>query len=155
MVEVQRTSILSNFANELNLQTLDTPKEVNKIISPTFDVNPKYTDTIRSATSAITGSNTLYTTPRDKDFYITALSLGVTKDVANDCTQVYIECTQGGVARRLIAIPVQTLTAESHRINLNFSYPIKCDRNTAISGVGTFTVGTMTKTFTVMGFILE
>jgi hypothetical protein len=157
MARVTRSSVLLKIQDILGLQagTEQVPVMANNSIQPVMNINPAFSTINKTASATATGNATIYTTPADKDFYLTGLFLGTTKDVSCDLVNPRITITVGGAAIAIMNIPQQTLTAGSDQIYVTFPYPLKIDRNTAIVLVGAFTVGTCTKYGSVNGFILE
>jgi len=90
---------------------------------------------------AAAGSGTIYTTPADKDFYLTGFSLSFVKAASDTGTLVQITCIVDGVTTSIFGFAGLTLTAERDGVAVDLSTPIKVDRNTAISCglTGTYT----------------
>lgn len=132
------------------------PVNSGNFIQPSFDIENKETRIARSTsrTTTTTGSP-IYTTPADKDFFLTYINCAFTKDAANDNVIVSISAPMDGVNRAIIGIPTQTLTAGSYNQIITFPYPIKIDRSAAISLVMVFTVGTMSCYAVIGGYVLE
>jgi len=154
MVEITRGSILNDAKNELGIQELAMPKNA-QVVSLVYPIQKKYSDIVRSVSTNASAGATLLTTPSDKDFYLTALSISYVKDAASDNVLVSLTCYTGGGFRYLVTLQNPTLTASSRELTLSFPYPIKVDRGTIISVNGTFTVGTILKYGMISGFILE
>jgi len=131
------------------------PQYLTSQVVPVFEIEPKITNLMRTSSNTATGASTIYTTPADKDFYLTYYNLAFTKNAASDCTEVWLKAFIGGQNVIVCDFSVQTLTATSNSISCPLPYPIKIDRGTAISTNGSFTVGAMNKSGTVGGFILE
>jgi len=158
MVRVTRSSVLLKIQDLLGLQSgaQAPPVECKSDIQPVLEAGPRYTYVLKHGNQTTSSSTyNLYTTPADKDFYLTFANLSLTKDAVSDNTQVYIQITQNGATILVAFIPTQTTTAGSWQIHCPFPYPIKVDRNTNILLAGTFTAGTFRRTGTIGGFILE
>jgi len=112
---------------------------------------------IKASGSSTTGTMTIFTTPTDKDFYITGLYLSMIKDVTNDMAtgNVAIALTIDGVTVNPIGIGVLTLTAQSESVAFPFTTPIKVDRGTAITIGATYTAGSMRRFGSVHGYTEE
>lgn len=133
------------------------PTQLADKIVPVMEVNPKLMrrcNVLRSGSSAVSGSISLYTTPTDRDFFLTSLHLGIIKDAACDIATgaVNLGITVDGTARNFISIPVITLTAQNIVRDVAFCTPIKVDRGTSISITGTYTAGVMSRTGGLSGF---
>lgn len=157
MAQIIRSSIIQWMIDLLGLQpsSQTVPLALNGTVQPVVEIGPRHTRISRFNFSSTTGTGTLYTTPTDKDFYITYVSLTVTQDATCDGVVGTVQLVQDGVTRGLIAIPHQALTAGTYTLSLSFPYPIKVDRNTAITAVTTFTAGTCSRYATLGGFVLE
>jgi len=111
---------------------------------------------VRAGGSSATGTLTLYTTPSDKDFYLTTAILSMIKDVTCDATGgINLNAVIDGVTKEIIVYGILTLTAQADTIVCNCPVPIKIDRNTAITVSGTYTAGTMRRSATVHGYTEE
>lgn len=103
----------------------------------------------------VSGTGTLYTTPSDKDFYICSAALAVIKDATCDVSigSIAISITTGGLSQNILMIPVLTTTAQSGEINITFPFPIKCDRNSAVTLTGTYAAGLMSRSASIAGYV--
>jgi len=132
------------------------PIECKPDIQPVIEAGPKFTTIIKTLSRTTTSTGTaIYTTPVGKDFYLTFVSLCVTKDANSDNTGVSISIVNEGERRNIINLCTQSVTAGSHNMALPLPYPVKVDRNTAINIYMTFAAGTMAGNVTIGGFILE
>jgi hypothetical protein len=155
MATHRNPSIAQDCLRIFNFKQGDTiGSDVGEIIVPVVEINP-CVDIVRENSSASTGSITLYTTPADKDFYLTYASLDFQADATADNTSCYIQITQKGVARRILSIRKLSLTATSKSIYLNFNPPIKCDKNTGIIIGNSFSVGASTYDGAIGGYLRE
>lgn len=156
MAIIKKSEVVKHYQDTAGLNALSdfTSLSIGQNIAPTLDLNQKYTTHAIEAYSASTGSITVYTTPTDRDYYLTSVSLGFIKSAACDVTNgalsllVYVNSRQSAIIR----IPVLTLTAQNGYIALSFPHPIKVDRGTSITILGTFTVGDYLRTATITGF---
>ncbi len=157
MARVTRSSVLRWLTDVLGIQhgADEAPNYTSNQIVPVVDINPKITTIARANSSTDTNAITLYTTPTDKDFFLTYCVLSLTKTAASDNVLSYIRIQQDGANRVINVIVTQTTTAGSHQSTISFPYPIRCDRNTAIEMLGSMGAGAMTKYGTIGGFILE
>lgn len=101
------------------------------------------------------GSGVVYTTPTDKDFYLTGGSLGVIKDATSTSTATVLIVTIDGVTRNIGVIPSITLTAQSEVVPLNILKPIKLDRGTNISLFNGTAVANIKASATIHGYTVE
>jgi len=123
---------ISEWANRLfNTKAGDTlSADVHEVITPVISLKP-VANIVKSATTA----TTIYTTPTDKDFYLTSLYLSVAKDAAQTGTSASITAIIDGVTVNLLSFISITLTASEVADNIVFNTPIKIDRGTAIATV--------------------
>ena len=132
--------------------------EVMPYIQPTKELG-NVVNIVRGA--SITASNTsttLYTTPSDKDFYLTGFNISVAKDAACDVatSSHTLRVVMFGANQSLALIPVITLTAERAETSADFPVPIKIDRNTIISFLsGAHTAGLFNRGVTIRGYTVE
>ena len=117
-------------------------------ISPVLNI-------VRFAVRSTTGTTQVYTTPSDKDFYLTALTLGGSSNATSDGTAMYIQVTIDGVTQRPLYLVKQTLTAFTGNVAIAFPFPIKLDRNTNVSLTLSFTVGNDSGVCTLAGYTEE
>lgn len=110
---------------------------------------------VRNTSRTTTGNSTIYTTPADKDFYLTGLYLSACADATNDGVLYNIQVTIDGVSQRIASLVKQTTTAFAGNMPMQFVKPIKVDRNTAITVGQSFTAGTSTVAAAVYGYTEE
>lgn len=156
MVKHYNTSIVEDGNRIFNLKGDFLSSEVSPIIQPTIPV-VRPCHIVRHSTQTASGAATVFTTPTDRDFFLTYLNIGMTKDVTCDIASGAISAsgTTDGVSRVILGLPVLTLTAERAQGTINFNPAIKIDRNTGLTLGGTFTAGSCVRTITIGGFIVE
>jgi hypothetical protein len=120
-------SISEDMNRILNLKSMDSTNEVAEYIQPTIEITPKC-NIVKSA-----NSGTIYTTPSDKDFYLTNTLLSVGHAAADGGTAAFIQGYINGVLTTITRIQMVTLALSNPIITETFNYPIKIDRATAIS----------------------
>jgi len=143
---------------KINIVTEAVPSELGKTVVPVMETNPKLLricDIIKYGVCSDSTVSAIYTTPADRDFYLTACSLSLIKDataVSNISNlQVYI----GGIAINVLAIAGITLTAQNGSMSLSFPTPIKIDRDTAIAIRNSNATSTVNSVGTIIGYIVE
>ena len=109
----------------------------------------------RSAVATNAANVTIYTTPTDKDFYLTAAQLSVIKDATATSAGSYIQATIDGVAQILIIITGLTLTAQSDAVSQSWPFALKIDRGTPIIVTGTTTTANVKSYGTIQGYTEE
>jgi hypothetical protein len=157
MADINRSSIINNAAQDLALSSAvdETPRKLKGDVQPTWEMNPRASYIAKSAAGSATASVTVYTTPSDKDFFLTSIYVGVAKDIVQDGTSVSLQLnTVNGVAVYWY-LPVTATLAQNVSMSLALPYPLKLDRASTIKIVGAFTAGTCNKSATITGYILE
>lgn len=127
--------------------------EIEENIVPVVIIDPPI-NIIQSLGGSTSGA-TIYTTPQDKDFYLTNASLSMAKDTATHTSiQQTLRVFVNGVANNILAISGITLTTNQATTTQNWGRPgIKIDRGTAITY--TFT-GTLSRIdATIQGYTVE
>jgi hypothetical protein len=107
------------------------PQQISESIIPVITVNKKYCDIVKVAVAA----GTIYTTPANKNFYLcNVIAAQTTPDEIIEVT-----ITIGGVAVKIIDLTIALASTAGSTCVLNLVYPVKIDRNTAITltGAGT------------------
>lgn len=152
MVMINKGSIQTNCTDLMDLK--QPIQNAQGFIQPSIEVGPKTSSIVKNASSASTGNTTVYTTPLDQDFYLTAAQLTTTQNVTSDGIDTSITVVIGGATLRILSLSFQGVTVCSKEAQLSFSYPLKLDRGTGIVLGGTFTVGAQTKRAMIMGYLL-
>lgn len=137
----------------LNLKGESMPEEVEGpvLVIPIFPISRF----VKRATRATTGSGTVFTTPSDKDFYITTATLSYEADATCDTTSINLTCVQDTATVYLIEFAKLATTASRDTITLEFPAPIKVDKGTNILMTCTFTAGNIRFCAQITGFTEE
>lgn len=156
MPEVNKAALVTQF-NDItgNQAVMGSFQKVGNIVSPTYEISPKYATFVKSASATVSGTSVVQPDVT-KDFYLTSVSASYVKDAACDsATGAYsIGMTYSGAYQYVMHLPITTLTAQSGSVFLSFPYPIKLDRGGSIAITGTFAAGTCTRYLGVTGFYL-
>lgn len=112
---------------------------------------------VRSVSSQSTGNMSAYTTPTDKDFYLTAIQASFAKDATCDVASGpgRVSVVIDGATQYILEFALLTLTAQSDAVVIVFPYPVKIDRTSSIAWTNTFTAGAMARTLTLVGYTEE
>lgn len=133
MVEHQSKEVVDKMSEDLKVQpALALPRNISNSIQPVFNVNPDRISNIIRGAVTTSFSAAIYTTPTDRDFYLVALTLSVSKNGTSTSTTSSINFTIDGAAQSAIVIAGLTATAQSESNTINFPFPIKLDRGTQI-----------------------
>lgn len=155
---IQNARIKNYFIDILKLNPLQDviPDYVKGDVQPVVEIDKPILNVSRSNSTAATTSATIYTTPTDRDFYLTNVSLSYIKNATCDlATGSYtLTCFIDGQNVQLIRIPILTLTLQEGTINIDFDKPMKIDRNTVIGLAGaSFTAGAFVRAGAIQGYI--
>lgn len=164
MGEIRKASLYSQFENITGNQSATDGmfSKVGNIVSPTYEISPKYTLTTYTITRSLTGTAYVVaeTDRINQKFVLTGFSIAFVKDAACDIAtgvltlNVYINSS----SHVLASIPVTTLTAESGFSHHDLAIPliITCYSSSAyMATVGaTFAAGTLSRVITIRGYWL-
>lgn len=163
MTNVNNPQTIRELVQAANLQVGfdEIPSKLASSIVPVIDINSKnfrICDIVVNAQASTAGTTTIYTTPSNKDFYLTAIIVtsspavptgmtlsadrGIKGVVNNQTTTLVPGCI--GVSNSFTTIPSQ-----------QFNYPIKLDRNTAITHLTDYTGGAVYISYTIVGYSVE
>lgn len=109
----------------------------------------------RNATPTTSGTATIFTTPPDKDFYLSYAMFQMMKNAAADNTNVSFNVVIDGAARTLIQFETLSLTAFTDSKAIVLNPPVLLDRNSGITMTGAFTVGAMSRSGVIAGYTVE
>lgn len=160
MVEIQSKEVIDKISAELKIQpSMEIPRELNKNIQLVYNINSdnfiKNTDELTdSGPRTVTGPLTSFTTPINKDFFLTNVTASFIKDATCDsATGAYdVSIVVNGRVTSILSFPIITLLAQEGVRILYFNPSILIDRNTSIILNGVFTVGVCVRTLDVQGF---
>lgn len=110
---------------------------------------------VRSASANNAASGTVWTTPAEKDFYLTGVILTTTKDATSTATNIQLTAFIDGVGQPIVRIRGITLTAMSQTVPISFSVPIKIDRNTQINIANDSAVANIATSAVIFGYTEE
>ncbi len=166
MAKIYNSDVTKGLATNAGIQqNVDkTPNELAEKIVPTFETNPillKFTEfsDYRSYTATLGSSVTMKTTSSIKRTFLTAASIAIVKDAANDKSTgaFFITVTpKGGASTRILVVPVLVTTAQDVRDTIYFNPPLELEKNTTIE-IPSFSYAAGTASFTAgfKGFELE
>ena len=159
MVDNQNNEIIERLLQQTKSPDVVKLKNISNTIQPIIDVTPVNSETvIRQVTRATTGVDIVYSTPTDKDFYLTSAALSYVKDVNCDIATGTIILEGDLFDKRsvnILTLPVITLTAQQGATNITFPIPIKMARNQSITLPNTFTAGVLIRCATISGFLVN
>jgi len=112
-----------------NIKSGENTDQVAEFIQPTKEILRK-ANIVRSASAA----STIWTTPSDKDFYLTGLNVCSSHAALDTGTAVSITLFVDGVSRSIVQLTgINGANPAEQSISHDFTHPVKVDRNTAIT----------------------
>ena len=153
-MQLQNSNISLPFSNEIRQQGTDVIKKIQDTIIPVYPIHKKYADNSFGIFSTTTADATVFTTPVDRDFYISSAHLSIVKDVVCDNVTCYFYAKVNSKNLIMLSFLTPTTTITAEQSNASYPFPIKVDRGTAIVLSGAFTAGTMTKYAFITGFLI-
>jgi len=135
------------------------PTRISEDVQMVLDINPNHNricNIVRGGTSNTSSSTaSIYTTPADKDFYLTSAHYVFQKNVTSDNTACTLIASVDGADQVLLSLPSITLTATQMEAGITYSNPIKLTRNTTIRMSASFTVGALIRGANITGYTVE
>lgn len=129
--------------------------DINDYIVPVIPISRVATVSLRTALADSAGPGTILTTPTDRDFYLTGVTMSVIKSVGSTSLLTHVQTTINGVARFIIAIDSLSVTAQSETISQTFNPPLKIDRGVVISINNNTAVASIRSSATITGFFVD
>lgn len=159
MATINNPETLKKIVMDAGIQTAydSIPTRLANSVVPVIVANPKpIVNIVKWIASVGTGTQTLYTTPTDKDFFLTNVIISAQADVNCDNTVYDVTATpdEGG-AIILLRLPKITLTVFQDSISVVFPHPIKIARGTTITFGTTYTAGVSHAVAQIMGYTKE
>jgi len=155
-MDIRTIDRVNQIRKTTGLQAVELPNVMfRNICVPTLDINPRYASFSKTAGSVTTGNAAIYTTPLDKDTYITSITVGYIKDATCDtATSISngVFTVIDGLTTYIVPVPCLTLTAQSYNFNVVFPYPMKIDRGVAVVFSGSYTAGSCARVANITGF---
>ncbi len=129
--------------------------EILPNIQPTIEIVPR-TNIVRGTTLTSATSANIFTTPTDKDFYLTSVNLSFIKDANSTMNNMQISVTVDGDTNiPIVAFPGITLTAASDSTRMVYVPAVKVDRGTAILIQTNSAVGIHVGKGSITGYTIE
>lgn len=153
--QINNKEVISEVSKLLNYPTEQTPELDTSKILLVADVNPLHSrrcNIVKGLTVTNSTGGTIYTTPTDKDFYLTSLALAFIKDVTSTSTGIAIEVIIDGATVQILHFPCLSLTVQSDGIAVSYPQPVRIDRGTAISLVNATNVANIAIRSSLTGF---
>jgi hypothetical protein len=157
MVQIVNSDVIQNLVNDCGLQSANgVPTQLSNQVVPVVNITPRQISNVAiGGTNSGTGAVTLYTTPVDRDFYLTSASVGYAKSAACDMGDgfIYLKVYIRGLQVNVCIAPAMALTAEKNNVAISYTAPLKLDRNSTITiAAQSFTAGALLRMGTFTGF---
>lgn len=160
-INIQGNEVESAFSNATSnkAERGEIPQVSEKFYIPTIEVNPflvKIADICKTSSAINATSATIYTTPTDVDFYLTAACLSIIKDNTATSVSSYISFNVNGVSCSICRIAGLTLTPQNSVVPMDFNqHPIKVDRGAVIAINNSTNVANCSAFGTIVGFTVN
>lgn len=142
-------------ADIFNVKNFDFfSKEVGDKLIPVVPII-ECSNIVRAGLCINATSQAIYTTPTDKDFYLTAATLSLIKDATSPSTYSILSCYVNGASYNIFSLPCLASTAQTLSISNSFPFPIKVDRGTAITIFNQSATANHTSAANITGYISE
>ena len=151
MVNHNNPNITRRYNNLFNLKGESADTELYDYIIPVMELG-HVCDVVTGVGSGASGNLPIYTTPTNKDFYLTSFSITGMSDVLADNTYIALTCVINGLTQYLFYKAKISLTANDFNQTQSFAIPIKIDRWTVIQAVNIFTVGSSFVSACIQGY---
>ena len=159
MVEIQSKEIIDKMSDELKVQPAMTlPRELGKMIVPTYSVNPiRIANIVEFFNKNNTGTSTIFTTPADRDFFLTGASISGSADVLYDGLTCRVSGTlPNGAAVDLIMSKNRPLVVFGNVFHSrDYTHPIKLKKGSTITVTLSFAAGTPLYSIVIQGYTTD
>jgi hypothetical protein len=151
--------VVKRIVDTLGLQTTvdELPTKIIPTIQPVLISNPeRIVNVVKDGGNAVTGAVTVFTTPTDRDFFLTSIFIIGHCDVTCDGTAYTLDVTlESGEEVNLIRMNKLTLTAFENSVGMNYTNPIKLKPGTDIMITGAFAAGNSKKSGSITGYTVD
>lgn len=161
MATIHNSDLTNELKDGAKLQQIRDviPTQLAEKVVPVMEVNPKLLRRInvcKNATANNATSATIYTTPTDKDFFITCVILSVSKDVTSTSLASAVAGTLfTGETISFAGITTETLKSEAHQEVISYPIPIQLKRGTTITVTNTTNVANILTRGLIFGYTVD
>lgn len=156
-VKIFNTSIAKTFHDRMNVRDgvfIANELAQNKPV-PVIEVDKPIITIVKPGSTVNSTTSTIYTTPSDKDFYLTGVNLTMIKDSTATATLMGVNVLIDATTVSILRIRGLTLTADKQTVSSNFSFPIKIDRGTNITLTSDTADANVSLSCVIFGFISD
>ena len=158
MVDIQSKEVIDKISDELKIQpAMQIPRGIGKDIQLIYNVNilRRINSTTHSRRIS-TGSNTILTTPTDRDFFLVGTYIDSAMSATADSTEMIIVAEpETGGSVTINSLNKITLTAFTGNNTIMYPIPIKLRRGSTIVLTHTFTVGSGFTTGIIYAYVTD
>ena len=159
MVDIQSKEAIDQMSEDLKIQpAMALPRTLVNTIQPVYSINTRRLPFSVGLNRSTSGNLTVFTTPTDKDFYLSTISIALDKDATADPGTGALTVTStnaDGSSALFFGVPILDLTAQSFAQTISFPIPIKLARGVAIVMNGTFIAGVMNRFVGITGYTVD
>ncbi len=161
MAQIHNTDLFKELKDGIKIQQMRDviPSQLAEKVVPVMEVNPKLLrriNVMKKGAASNATSSTIYTTPTDKDFFLTNATICAWKDVTAVAASQRLNVTIDGAVTPIFTIETLTLTAiQPVTASLNFSCPLKIDRGTGISVTNDNATANTKVAATIFGYLVD
>jgi len=161
MATIYNSELTKEITDGAKIQTSHdlVPTQLAEKVVPVMEVNPKllkYCNILKQVNSSSSGNTVIYTTPANKDFYLTCIVLSTQTDATSDGTSLNIwGAIRGKTGSNLAFIPKLASTAIHTNLVIPFPVPILLEKSENIILTQTFSVGAQNTSATVIGYTVD
>lgn len=159
-MQINNSKTIQEIRDAAKLVGYALPNTLNAVVSPVLECNPammRKINVVKYAACTNATTQTVFTTDASNDFYICAITLGVSKDATSTSTnsqvKAYLADTEAFTPVAIVA--GQTLVAQNETVTITFAQPMKLKRNSVVQLANTTNVANCTSHCIVYGFIDE
>ena len=157
MAQINNSESIKRMLDDGGIQTAhdQVPTQLASKVVPVLVANAqKVVNVVQDATSTTTGATTIYTTPTDRDFFLTGVFLSNASSALQDGTLIEYSIYVGGSKEKIIRLRKLTLVAYTGTAQRDLSVPIKLDRGSIVELSHTFSAGTSTTSASLTGYTI-
>jgi len=157
MIKINNSELAIRLTDKLGIQQqINLPPQIaTDWVQPITNADKDFSDMVIDYADTASGTNTVYTIPSNKYFYLTGYNMSATYDATSDCISTQLRSTINGVVRSIAGNRKITLTAQNFHVAQSFPYPIRLDKGAVIQMANSYSVGTGSKACTIFGYLGE
>lgn len=128
--------------------------DIGNLIVPVVPIT-RFSNILKTATATNNTAATIYTTPSDKDFYLTGVQIAVSKDATATSLGTDVTVFYNSVNTRIIKISTNQLQVQNEAVSQVFNPPLLIDKGTAIVLNNSTNVANIVSSACIYGYTVE